>query len=589
MSVRSLPDWVPDENRTLGWAVLEWSANYLSQPDGPLAGQPWEFTAEQVRVLLRWYAVDDAGRFLYRRGVLRRMKGWGKSPFLASLAAVELCGPCRFGGWKHDGTPRVVPHGAPWVQIAATNQDQTRNTMTVFPGLFSNAAIREYDIDLGKTIIYSRKGAGRIEAVTSSARGLEGGRPSLMIADETQHWLPSNEGPAMMAVAQRNLAKSRDGSARMIEITNAHLVDEGSVAEATYEAWRQADGHLDGVYYDATEAAPLLDDAGQHVPIAEWSDAQLRDGLLAARGDSTWLDVDRILAEIRDPTTSESHARRFYLNQVWASANEEWLPVGAWAGREEKHPIPDGSRVILAVDGSYNDDSTGIVVASLTEPVHLDVVNVWEPDPTARDAEVRTVPIEDVEDAIRAACKKWRVREVNFDPYRWARTMQALAREGLPVVEFPNSPERMIAATQRFQTAVVNATVTQSGDARLARHIGNAVVRENSRGKRIVKETKWSPRKIDLAVAAVMAHDRAAGRPSSGAGWLEYMRQQIQQSSPEEASVAPAQPTPAPDAAARPRDFLLGPDGPTPTPPTACRHRWFSDGRCVFCHVERGS
>jgi phage terminase large subunit-like protein len=44
----------------------------------------------------------------------------------------------------------------------------------------------------------------------------------------------------------------------------------------------------------------------------------------------------------------------------------------------------------------------------------------------------------------------------------------------------------------------------------LARHIGNAVLREDTRGARLAKEGKDSPRRIDAAVAAVMAHDRAA-------------------------------------------------------------------------------
>jgi len=46
--------------RTLGWTVLEWTVEYLRQPDGPEAGQPWRFTPEQVRIVLWWYAVDPA-------------------------------------------------------------------------------------------------------------------------------------------------------------------------------------------------------------------------------------------------------------------------------------------------------------------------------------------------------------------------------------------------------------------------------------------------------------------------------------------------------------------------------------------------
>ena len=65
-------------------------------------------------------------------------------------------------------------------------------------------------------------------------------------------------------------------------------------------------------------------------------------------------------------------------------------------------------------------------------------------------------------------------------------------------------------ATARFYEAVVNGELTHSGDSRLARHVGNAVLREDARGARLAKERRDSPRRIDAAVGAVMAHDRAA-------------------------------------------------------------------------------
>jgi phage terminase large subunit-like protein len=74
----------------------------------------------------------------------------------------------------------------------------------------------------------------------------------------------------------------------------------------------------------------------------------------------------------------------------------------------------------------------------------------------------------------------------------------------------------MTPATTGLYEAVVNHQVAHSGDARLARHVSHAVVKTDSRGTRLAKEHKHSRRRIDLAVAAVMAHDRAralANRP----------------------------------------------------------------------------
>jgi len=130
------------------------------------------------------------------------------------------------------------------------------------------------------------------------------------------------------------------------------------------------------------------------------------------------------------------------------------------------------------------------------------------------------VPIVDVEDTLREACKRWRVKAIVADPFRWARSLQLLAAEGLPVVEYPQSPQRITPATQRFAEAVLNRQLTHSGNPDLARHVGNATVKVDSRGTRIVKEHKHSTRRIDLAVAAVMAHDIAATVETGPQMWV---------------------------------------------------------------------
>jgi len=92
-----------------------------------------------------------------------------------------------------------------------------------------------------------------------------------------------------------------------------------------------------------------------------------------------------------------------------------------------------------------------------------------------------------------------------------------LQDERIPVSEYPQSPSRMTPATTSLYEAVVNKQVTHSGDERLAKHVANCVLKADSRGTRLVKEHKHSRRHIDLAVAAVMSHDRArdlASRPT---------------------------------------------------------------------------
>lgn len=221
-----------------------------------------------------------------------------------------------------------------------------------------------------------------------------------------------------------------------------------------------------------------------------------------ALGDFLFADG---IASTMPPKMREPVFRRARLCQMAVALDEPWLPPSAWEACAAPGPVPDGEEVVLALDGSFSQDCTALVVASVADRPHLDVAGLWEPDrPDYR------VPVADVEHAIREACRRWAVREIVADPFRWTRTLQALDAEGLPVSEYPQSPSRMTPATTGMYEAVINAALTHSGDPRLTRHVGNAVLKADSRGTRVAKEHKHSTRRIDLAVASIMAHSRAA-------------------------------------------------------------------------------
>jgi phage terminase large subunit-like protein len=70
----------------------------------------------------------------------------------------------------------------------------------------------------------------------------------------------------------------------------------------------------------------------------------------------------------------------------------------------------------------------------------------------------------------------------------------------------------MVVACQKVYDSVTETTLTHDGNPLLARHIDNAVLKIDNLGSRIVKETRNSPRKIDAAVAFVIAYDRATSK-----------------------------------------------------------------------------
>ena len=74
---------------TLGYEVLAWAESFLAQPDGLLAGEPWQWTNTQARIVLWWYAIDPQGRWIFRRGQIVLPKGSGKAHWRQRSLAVR--------------------------------------------------------------------------------------------------------------------------------------------------------------------------------------------------------------------------------------------------------------------------------------------------------------------------------------------------------------------------------------------------------------------------------------------------------------------------------------------------------------------
>ena len=236
------------------------------------------------------------------------------------------------------------------------------------------------------------------------------------------------------------------------------------------------------------------------------------------RAPESWKLANPGFGDIQDPEDFESAVKRTpeaefrtKRTNVFVSSQQAWLPHGEWAALAESAPPDDGTPVVLGFDGSFNNDTTAIVGVTVEEQPRVWLVDIWEKQPGDRDD--WRVDIGAVEARILEACGKWQVVEVACDPYRWARSMEALAEAGVPVVEYPSSsPARMVPSTAKFYDAVVSGQVSHDHHPTLARHLDNCVVKVDGKGPRVVKEHRGSPRKIDAAVAAIIAFDRATHR-----------------------------------------------------------------------------
>lgn len=492
---------LPD--RTLGWQIAAWCAEYLLDDDG----NPWKFTLEQLRFLLWWYAVDETGRFIYRRGVLQRLKGWGKDPLLAVICLVEFVGPSRFSHFNSRGVPVGVSHPRAWVQVAAVSKEQTKNTMTLLPGLMSDKLIATYDIKPGKELLRAMGGRKMLEAVTSSYRALEGGRSTFVVMNETQHWISGNNGHQMYETIHGNVTK-RDS--RYLAITNAYLPGEDSVAEKMREAYdRIAAGKaVDvGFLYDSVEAHPKT-------PLSEEA---LRIVLPKIRGDAVWLNVESIIQSIHDVTISPARSRRMWLNQIVADEDAVYGPADWVDLVDEDALLEAGDEIVLGFDGGKTDDATALVAIRIRDMCAF-VLGVWE-KPDGPEGDGWEVPREQVDSRVHEAFRIYRVRAFYADVALWesyvyswsvdyASELEIRASVKSPIGWDMRGSLRLVTlAHERLMASVIDKKLSYDGNATLRRHALNARRRINNYGISFGKESRESPRKVDAYAALMLAHE----------------------------------------------------------------------------------
>lgn len=521
------PTWAKDEDgefilpdRTLGWKVIDWLYDYVLTPGGPYAGQPFLPTMEQLRWVLWWYAVDENGRFTYRTGTLRRMKGWGKDPIAGALALVELCGPTEFSHFDEKGQPVGKVKYDPWVQIAAVSQDQTRNTFTLFPALVSPKLKEEHKLELHKTIIYDGRGK-MIEGVTSSPLALEGKRPTFIIMNETQWWTEANSGHDMQSVIEGNVTKSAYGTCRSLSICNAHVPGQDSVGEKDWDAYQQitAGKAMDtGMMYDALEAPPdtpiseipPIDDDPEGF---EEGIERLRAGLEIARGDAVWLDLETIISSILDIRNPISESRRKFLNQVNA-AEDSWISPTEWDRLATDVRLEPGDKITLGFDGSKSSDHSALA-ACRVEDGAVFLLRTWDPE-KRKDGEV---PRHEVDAAVRSAFERYDVVAFRADVREFESYVDEWGRDfkrKLKISSSPNNPvaydmrgykKKFALDTERFLDAVLEGELLHDGNRELRWYILNAHRHPtNYDAVTIRKESKDSSRKIDGAITAILAY-----------------------------------------------------------------------------------
>jgi phage terminase large subunit-like protein len=436
---------------------------YLVTPRGRGAGEPFSLRPFQREII--------AGAFGsgIRTAVVSIPRANGKTMLAAALGLAEM----------------FVGAASAEVLVVASDQRQANITLRYAKRMVELNPVLAERVQVYADRLYLPENDATLLPLPAEPGALHGHDPSLLIVDEL-HVVTEAVWEAVTSVTGK----------RPESLTLAISTPAASPDSIMWRLIEHGRAGTDPAFYLREYAAPegcAVDDR------RAW-----RVGNPALACKQPFLSEDGL--EAARKTIREPVFRQLRLGQ-WVTGAESWLPWGAWSACVTQRVVQPGERVVLAFDGSASGDSTALVGCTLDG--HLWVEGLWE---NPGDGRWR-VPRETVSNAVDLAFQRYDVVELACDPWGWRSEIEAWAqRHGEKrVLEWNTAhAQRMAPATDRLYQSVVKQTVSHDGDPDLAAHIAHCTAKPTSMGDLVSKDKRGSPRKIDAAVAAIVAFDRAA-------------------------------------------------------------------------------
>lgn len=457
--------------RTDGDLVADFAESFLHVSKGKQAGGPLVLTGWQRDLLDGLFERRSDGRLRFQRSLIGLPRKNGKSLLGSAIALYQLIegesGAEVYAAAGDRQQARVVFNEAKW---------QVQNS----PALSGICRVYRDYIEVPST--------GAIFRVLSSDAKLQQGlNPSCVIFDEL-HVQPNDDLWDALT-----LGSGARQDPQVVAITTAGF-DLESLCGRLYQYGKKIiGGEVDDEafgfwWWEAPENCDLWDRAS-------WYEANpnLELGLL---------DEEDLVNSIKQ--SSETSVRRYKLNQ-WVRSQESWLPAGAWEScTEHDAGLEPGAPTWVGVDMALKHDSIAIVCVQKHSDRFVARAQIWHPENAGVD-------VQEIEQYIRGLHREYQLVEVAFDPAYFQRSAEVLFDDGIPMVEFPQSANRMVPACGQAYELIVSGKVAHDGSPTFTDQVLSAAQRMTDNGWRLSKGK--SRRKIDAAIALVMALDRASRRP----------------------------------------------------------------------------
>jgi len=302
--------------------------------------------------------------------------------------------------------------------------------------------------------------------------------PSLLVADEfgASHWDDERWGNLVQSGGKRGdesrvIGISTPNSQDSAMYTLRKRVLAGAASKSV--SWTEYAAHPDADIHDT----------------GEWHRANFALG--------HFLDISALQADVVD--RPEWVFRMMRLGQWQSVSDDGWLGAdgpGHWDATGKNIRLDVSEPVHIGVDKSMRDDCSAVSALQQVGDRWRAKVEIWTPESGVIDHAA-------IREHIRELCRKHNVVSVAYDPRYFVEGAQELATEGLPMIEIPQTPARMIPAYSTLHHLIIDRKLDHDDDAVLRSHVLRAVPQVSGGGFMLAKNK--TRHKIDGVVSMAIA------------------------------------------------------------------------------------
>lgn len=494
--------------------VREFFRRFLCHSKGEWAGKPfelfdWQFN-DIIAPIFGWKRADGTRRF--RKAYVELPKKNGKSSLASGIGLYLLVADNEQGAEVYsaasDRDQASIVHGEAVRMVRASS------------ALSAHLSINQTT----KTISFEKTNSW-YKALASEAAGREGLNAHGIIVDELHVW----HGRALWD-ALRFAGRSRRQPLLFVITTAGD--DPLSVCREQHDYSKGVlrGEILDTRFFACIHAAKQISEGDEEDE--DWTDPETWKAANPAWGVTIKAeDFAADCAEAQKTPAGAASFKRYSLN-IWQQSANPWLNVSDWNACKQDFTEEDlaGQVCFGGLDLSSTWDLAAFVLCfPISEDDYRFLPYFWLPSDTVKSpdspeqyrvwAEQRFLEVTPgnvidytfVKRRIVELSEKFDLQEYAFDPWNAEATTQELEEQhGIKRVAFAQTIQNFAAPSRELERLILSGGAHHNGHPILQWNVGNVTVKSDvNNNMRPVKTDRWSKKKIDGVVGAIMALSRA--------------------------------------------------------------------------------